>query len=244
MPRQLLLAHRGYSGISPENTQLAFDLAYWFDFDGVELDVHLTKDQILVIIHDETTTRTAHTMREIEFSTLAELQVDDHSRYFRGGTRPQPLMTLEAFLDLYLDKFSLINVEIKTDQKAYPGIEAHLVALGTKYGSAFETKIVFSSFNFTTLQTMRALNPRCQLAFLWWKHREFCKLSAAEIRRVCNYLNPWSSLYDRFGTLYRALGLPLMLWTIKSARAYQKYAADPAVAVQISNYKFARVSAK
>ena len=74
MPKQLILAHRGYSGISPENTQLAFEMAHQFAFDGVELDVHLTKDEHLVIIHDETTLRTAGTKKEIETSTLAQLK--------------------------------------------------------------------------------------------------------------------------------------------------------------------------
>ena len=52
MAQPILIAHRGYSAISPENSFLAFELAYQFCFLAVELDVHLTKDQQLVIIHD------------------------------------------------------------------------------------------------------------------------------------------------------------------------------------------------
>lgn len=59
MTQPILIAHRGYSAISPENSFLAFELAYQFCFSAVELDVHLTKDQQLVIIHDANTKRTS-----------------------------------------------------------------------------------------------------------------------------------------------------------------------------------------
>lgn len=80
--KQLLLAHRGYSFIAPENTKLAFDLAFEYCFDGIELDVHLTKDEQLVIIHDETTLRTALVNKEVEFESLVSLKRDDHSAFF------------------------------------------------------------------------------------------------------------------------------------------------------------------
>ena len=59
MTQPILIAHRGYSAISPENSFLAFELAYQFCFSAVELDVHLTKDEQLVIIHDANTKRTS-----------------------------------------------------------------------------------------------------------------------------------------------------------------------------------------
>ena len=59
MTQPILIAHRGYSEISPENSFLAFELAYQFCFSAVELDVHLTKDEQLVIIHDANTKRTS-----------------------------------------------------------------------------------------------------------------------------------------------------------------------------------------
>ena len=59
MAQPILIAHRGYSAINPENSFLAFELAYQFCFSAVELDVHLTKDQQLVIIHDANTKRTS-----------------------------------------------------------------------------------------------------------------------------------------------------------------------------------------
>ena len=53
-----VFAHRGFSGLYPENTMLAFEKALEVGADGVELDVHLTKDGKLVVIHDEALART------------------------------------------------------------------------------------------------------------------------------------------------------------------------------------------
>ncbi|MDJ1645613.1 glycerophosphodiester phosphodiesterase family protein [Mycoplasma phocimorsus] len=236
--KQLILAHRGYSGIAPENTDLAFQTAYNFAFDGVELDVHLTKDKKLVIIHDETTNRTALTNKEIEFSTLADLKKDDHSKFFKLNTRKQEIMTLEEFLDKYLDLYTVINVEIKTDQKKYLGIEEKLHALSKKYGQKYFEKIIFSSFNFQSLRNMRKLSNKYLLAYLFWTETQFKKVPLIEIKEICHYINPWIVLYDKNKEKYKNVGLPIILWTIKNKNKYMEYVNDKSVYAQISNYKF------
>ena len=67
-------AHRGFSGKYPENTMLAFRKAIELGVDGIELDVHLTKDGQLVIIHDETTNRTCGVSGQVGKMTLEELR--------------------------------------------------------------------------------------------------------------------------------------------------------------------------
>lgn len=69
-----LLAHRGYSACYPENTMEAFVQAYQKGFDGVETDVHMTKDGQLVLIHDETIDRTSNGHGFIQDYTYAKLQ--------------------------------------------------------------------------------------------------------------------------------------------------------------------------
>ncbi|WGI36325.1 glycerophosphodiester phosphodiesterase family protein [Mesomycoplasma lagogenitalium] len=239
MPKkQLILGHRGYSAIAPENTELAFEMAYQYKFDGVELDVHLTKDKHLVIIHDETTNRTALTKKEIEFSTLDELKKDDHGLFFKLQTQVQKILTLEEFLDKYLDLYQVINIEIKTDQKEYKGIEQELHKLSEKYGQKYFDKIVFSSFNFQTLRNMRKLNDKYQLAFLFWTETQFNSVDLNEIKEICQFLNPWTVLYDKNKKKYQQIGLPLMLWTLKNKRKFEEYLNDKHVYAQISNYKF------
>lgn len=239
MPKkQLILAHRGYSAIAPENTDLSFEMAYQYEFDGVEIDVHLTKDNELVIIHDETTKRTAFSDKEIEFSTLEELRDDDHSSFFKYKTRKQTILTLEEFLDKYLNLYRLINIEVKTDQKPYPGIEERIHQLAARYGDKFFEKIIFSSFNFQTLRKMRKLSERYLLGFLFWTETQFKKIELKEIREVCQYLHPWTVLYDKDKKHYKKIGMPLLLWTLKNNQKYLEYLNDEMVYAQISNYKF------
>ncbi|WP_436359209.1 glycerophosphodiester phosphodiesterase family protein [Mycoplasma sp. 480] len=235
---QLILGHRGYSAIAPENTDLAFEMAYQYNFDGVELDVHLTKDKHLVIIHDETTNRTALTNKEIEFSTLADLKKDDHSLFFNKSTKKQAILTLEEFLDKYLKLFKIINVEIKTDQKEYKGIEEELHKLSLKYKDEYFEKIVFSSFNFQTLRNMRKLSSKYKLGFLFWTKTQFNSVSLTEIKNVCQFLNPWTVLYDKDKQMYQKINMPLMLWTLKKQQKFDEYAKEKIVYAQISNYKF------
>ena len=69
-----IFAHRGFSGKYPENTMLAFEKAVEIGVDGIELDVHLTKDNELVIIHDEDIKRTTNGEGLVKDMTLEELK--------------------------------------------------------------------------------------------------------------------------------------------------------------------------
>ena len=72
--KPLLIGHRGYSSIAPENTKLSFDAALLYKFDGLEIDVHQTKDNQIVVIHDETVDRTSNGSGSIKDMTLEELR--------------------------------------------------------------------------------------------------------------------------------------------------------------------------
>ena len=70
-----IFAHRGFSGKYPENTMLAFQKAYEVGCDGIELDVQMTKDGVLVIMHDETIDRTTNgtgTLRDYTYEELCQ----------------------------------------------------------------------------------------------------------------------------------------------------------------------------
>lgn len=235
--KQFLLAHRGYSSIAPENTRIAFESAYLFGFDGVELDVHLTNDNHLVIIHDENTQRTAFVNKEIKSTNLKSLKKENQANFFKIKVAKQEIMTLKEFLDEFLEKFRFINIEIKTDVFQYQNIEEEVMKLINNYPKAKE-KILFSSFNFDTLEKLFALDNSLQLAFLWWKHSEFKKISKEKYLKICKYLNPWIDIYEKHKKEYQKLELDFCLWTLKSIKKYNKYLKDSKVFAQISNYKY------
>lgn len=239
MPKkQFLLAHRGFSGIAPENTYLAFEMAYQFCFDGVELDVHLTKDHQIVIIHDEDTFRTAGVKKVIADTNLVDLTDDDHSHFFKIETKKQTILTLDEFLNAFLNKFQIINIELKTDMNEYPGIEEEVLKLAQKYNDEFYEKIIFSSFNFATLKRLHNLDKRFKLALLFWTKNQLLVTKKSEVQKICKFLHPWTKMYQKYPELIKEYNLPINLWTIKSKSDYDQFKDDENVYAQISNYQF------
>ena len=87
----IVLAHRGASGYAPENTLEAFKLAMEMGADGFELDVHLSADGELIVIHDETVDRTTNGKGYVKDMTLAQLKQLDACKgmeAYRGARIP------------------------------------------------------------------------------------------------------------------------------------------------------------
>lgn len=164
MDKSLILGHRGACGYAPENTLEAFRLALSQGADGYELDVHMTKDGELVVIHDETVDRTTNGTGLVRDLTLAEIKALDAScgmEAYRGAKIP----TLREALELVRDTHHTVNVEIKTDEWFYPELEEKCLALVQELG--MEDQIIYSSFNHFTLQKIRALKPDAKTGMLF-----------------------------------------------------------------------------
>ena len=155
-----VFAHRGYSGLYPENTMLAFEKAREAGCKAMELDVHLSKDGQLVIIHDETLDRTTNVKGLVCSYDLSELQT------FNAGTAEefQRIPSLETYCIWAKEHGIFTNIEIKTNLIYYPLIEEKVLALLEKYGLVEQTLI--SSFNHGSVIRMRQLRPEIQCAFL------------------------------------------------------------------------------
>ena len=110
----IILCHRGASGYAPENTLEAFQLAMDMGADGFELDVHLSKDGELVVIHDERVDRTTNGkgfVKDLTFEELRSLDACNGKTDYSGVCIP----TLAEVYRLFANNDKLINVEIKTD---------------------------------------------------------------------------------------------------------------------------------
>ena len=152
----LIYAHRGYSANYPENTLSAFEAALPY-VDGIELDVQLSKDGRLVVIHDETVDRTTDGTGWVKDMTLQELRQLMIVGYER-------IPTLEEVLGLIERSDITLNVELKTDQYEYPGIERLAWLAVDEF--QMTGRVVFSSFNRETLVRMRDVAPHARLAVL------------------------------------------------------------------------------
>ena len=106
------VAHRGASGNYPENTLIAFQKALEIGVDEIELDLYLTKDDRLIIMHDSTVDRTTDGTGAISELTLAEIKVLDAGRAFGEQFRGERVPTWEEALELVQGKVGL-NVHLK-----------------------------------------------------------------------------------------------------------------------------------
>ncbi len=114
-----LFAHRGGLGLRPEHTKLAFDNALNFNVDGFEIDIRLTKDEEIVVFHDEYIDRVSDGFGKVSDYTLEELRTFDFGHHFKLSDDSHPyrdhkdakIMTLNELLDMYPD--ILINIDIK-----------------------------------------------------------------------------------------------------------------------------------
>lgn len=158
-----IFAHRGYSGKYPENTMIAFKKALEYGVDGIELDVQLTKDGEVVIIHDETIDRTTTGKGFVVDYTYEELEKFDASFKFKDlGFNKIP--TLREYFQLVKDYDIVTNVELKTGINEYLGIEEKVWELIKEYN--LEEKVIISSFNHFSVMRMKKIAPQLKYGFL------------------------------------------------------------------------------
>lgn len=162
-----IFAHRGSKGTHPENTLSAFREALEVGSDGIELDVHLTRDGIPVVIHDETVDRTTDGTGLVQTKTLQELKQLDAGSWFRPPFQGERIPSLAEVLQLLVQcSFTgCLNIELKTDQLQYAGIEERVWDTVLENPGQFE--IVFSSFHYPTLETLKRLHPEAEIALLF-----------------------------------------------------------------------------
>ena len=157
-------AHRGFSGNYPENTMLAFRKALEAGCEGMEFDVHLTKDGELVILHDEAIDRTSGQHGLVKDMTYEELCRVDFSYRYAELVPFQRIPTLREYFELVKDLDIRSNIELKTGVYEYPGIEQAVYDLIREYH--MEDKVIISSFNHHSVMRMKAIDPRIPCGFL------------------------------------------------------------------------------
>lgn len=157
-------AHRGFSGKYPENTLLAFEKAVEAGAQGIELDVQLTKDGEIVIIHDETIDRTTDGKGEVVSYTYEELKKFDASYIYRGQMGFNKIPTLREYFELIKDTDIVTNIELKTGINEYLGIEKKVWDMICEYNLA--DRVIISSFNHYSILRMKAIAPKIKCGLL------------------------------------------------------------------------------
>lgn len=164
MEKTLVWAHRGASNYAPENTLIAFEKAVEMGADGIELDVQMTKDGELVVIHDETLERVSDKrgwVKDVTYAELKEINVNKNFPEYGKVTVP----TLEQVYLLIKPTNLTINVEIKTGIVFYEEIEERVIDLTERYG--LSDRVIYSSFNHYTIQKIKKLRPQAVTGMLY-----------------------------------------------------------------------------
>ncbi|MGE7948824.1 glycerophosphodiester phosphodiesterase [Lysinibacillus sp. NPDC093688] len=160
-----IFAHRGVSALYPENTMAAFTAASKLPITGIELDVHLTADRELVVIHDETIDRTSNGSGNVKDYTLQELRAFDYGSWFSSKFEEESIPTLGDVLDLFAGTNHRINIELKTDVFPYDGIEALVIREVAAY--QMTERVIISSFNHESIQIISQRAPYIEKAALF-----------------------------------------------------------------------------
>lgn len=158
-------AHRGCSQMYPENTLLSFSKACEIDdLAGIELDIQLTKDTQIVVIHDEKVDRTTNGIGFVKDHSLAELKKLE-IRYVDGSIEHIP--TIEEVLDLIIPRLKngmKLNIELKNSNIRYDGMEQKIIKLIHEKG--LQESVIYSTFYAKSLELIHTLDPDAELGIL------------------------------------------------------------------------------
>lgn len=160
----LVVAHRGYSSKAPENTMAAFELALEAGADGLELDVHLTKDGEVIVIHDHTLERTTNGTGIVEEHTLAELQQLDAGSWFGPEFKGEKLPTLRQVCELIKGRDLLFNIELKVTL-GFEQLNQKVLELLNEFD--LHEKTIISSFNHYALVHFKEISPKTRTGILY-----------------------------------------------------------------------------
>lgn len=210
MDSLIRIAHRGASGIAPENTLAAFNKAIEIGVDAVELDLHGTADGEIVVIHDASLDRTTDICGLINQTTLADIKQADAGSWFHPQFKGETIPTLEEAMVSIAGK-TIAILEIKattiTESVVQKVVEMNLLE-----------RVVIISFNISDLHTVRAIEPSIPTGWLISSNngetdpiqlcQKLCSLGSS-LLNVHHLL-----ITEEFAYEVRKRGISLWTWTV------------------------------
>jgi glycerophosphoryl diester phosphodiesterase len=164
----LLFGHRGYSALAPENTLAAFRTALERDIPGVELDVQLTADGKLVVMHDFNLKRITGHEADLDQCTASQIRRLDAGSWFSPAFTGEKIPFLDEVFDL-LGRRAYYDVELKWQARRGGGLEERVLETIRAHG--LEDRCLVSSFNPFCIRRVRRLAPGLPTAHIYCRHR-------------------------------------------------------------------------
>src|SRR4051812_40827625 len=157
-----IIGHRGASYDAPENTMASFRLGYEQGADGVELDIHLTKDDKTVVMHDYDTARVGGSTNKIADSTLAELREFEIGRWgkWTNANFHEKIPLLSEVLPI-IPAGKKLFIEIKTGPEIVPALVEVL-----KEAKAKPEQLIIITFSFESAIAAKKMLPQMKTYWL------------------------------------------------------------------------------
>lgn len=207
----LKIGHRGAKGYEPENTLIAFEKAIHLGVDGIELDVHLSSDNELIVIHDETVDRTTNGKGEVNQLSLKELKA-------LKIENTAAIPTLTEVFDL-VNQRCFINIELKGIGTPKPVIQ--LIAHYISEKNWDYIHFLISSFDWKMLEETHSLDPKIKIGVLTEESIDNALAFAKKINAFA--INPYYKLLSKENViLMQQNGFEIYPWTVNSENAIQK----------------------
>jgi len=207
----LKIGHRGAKGHASENTLISFQKAIELGVDGIELDVHLTSDNHVVVIHDDTVDRTTSgtgLINSFNLHALKSLRIDNLCE----------IPTLLEVLD-FIDKKIFVNIELKGKNTAKPVadlIERYILEKNWTYDH-----FIVSSFDWNALQEIRSLNPEIAIGVLTQTDLALA-ISFADFIKAKSIHPYFHLLTQEYSALMQKKGFHVFPWTVNEHEDIQK----------------------
>lgn len=226
-------AHRGASMYYPENTMLAFEKALELGATGIETDVQMTEDGVLILIHDELVNRTTNGRDFIKNYTYKEIRELDAGSWFRKDFKSLKIPSLDELMDLLMDKNIKLNIELKSNVILYEGIEEKVIERIYKYN--MQNKVIISSFNHYALKKCKEISPEIKIGLLYvaglYEPEKYAKRLGAEALHPYFYAVNNAEIIKNI----KKSGLMLNPYTV-DAESYMKFFLHEGVDGIITNY--------
>lgn len=212
----VITGHRGYAGKYPENTLIGIQKALELGVDRIEIDVHQTKDEVLILMHDTSLDRTTNGEGKIKDLYYKDLQTLNASAEFSPDFAAEKIPTLKEALAMVQGKAQLI-IEIKEGHDYYPNIEKHI--LQTIADGKAKDWCIIHSFKNEVLEKVHELDTTIVL------HKLLLSPIFYDFEKL-DYVSEFS-IYHRFISRslidkIHKLGKKVNTWTVNDAAKMQK----------------------
>lgn len=228
LPR--IIAHRGASGYAPENTLAAVDTALALDAAVIEVDIHQTRDNVLVVLHDRTINRTTDGSGKIKDLTFEEIRQYSAGRWFGDPFANERIPSLVEVIERVKGRAMLL-IELKGNHSIYPGMERRLVDLLRVH--EIEDECILQSFNRTALMNLHVIDStltlhRCILFDLPVLHLVLDRTARFRPLEDDRFIRGVSVnrhfVTERFVRRMHGLGKTVHVWTVNKTADFERLA--------------------